>query len=498
MTGQPDQNPSNAETERSYSAAELRMARRKARRLGLNPSNGRQAIEMLQERGIQLDEKEPSLTDGMTNDNSNPKQMEKKRQEASKAAGTALMKDNTEKNLPASKVIGGQQLAVISKEERQLEIAKLEKKIKKRRETRMRRLIRRFSLFVILPTIVMAIYYYKIATPLFVANTVMTIEQASSTATGGLGDLMKNSPFVGGGELVAVQDYLESRDAFTRLQTDYPFIELFQGEEIDRFLRIDEDASPETKYDLYRRQVKISYDNTDHVLRMEVRTPSSSSATDVSEHLLGYAEERVDEKTQRVRDTAVADANDFLEEKAQDLANAEEEIARISEANETLGAATEQQELQALIAQYRAQLTENQLALNQLLANPSPNQIRVRGLERQIRSLEDTIESLTQQGLEKDESGQSVTRLAQQMRIAETRLALATSEYEQAAANLQQAEAQARSQRQFITPTLPPTATYEPIYPKKFMSTISAFMVFFALYILISITIEVIREQVSA
>lgn len=499
MTGQPnkentdnnDDDVDNDDDKVTYTASQLRMARRKARRLGLSPTNGKQAIRMLKTRGIAIDDKEPNLTDSAEPEKPAAAQAE---------TANALMQDKTAGNLPAAQVLGmgGNQLAVVTKEQRQLEIAKLEKKIKKRRETRMRRLIRRFSLFVLLPTLAMGIYYFVIATPLFVADTVMTMENASSAATGGLGDLMKNSPFSAGGEFTAVQDYLQSRAAFDRLQGDYPFVELFQGDEIDRFLRIDPDASKETQYGLYRSQVKISFDNTDHVLRMEVRTPDPTSAEEISDHLLSYAEERVDDKTQRVRDTAVADARDFLEQKAQDLAEAEEEIARISEVNDTLGAATEQQELQALIAQYRGQLTEYQVALQQLEQNANPNQSRVNGIKRQIEVLENTIDDLTNQGLEVGDSGTSVARLAQQMRIAETRLALATREYEQASINLQQAEAQARSQRQFITPILPPTATYEAVYPKKYMSTLSAFMVFFALYIIISITIEVIREQVSA
>lgn len=522
MTGQPkkpDQNNADApeqdaafsesstedaapSAEATYSAAQLRMARRKARRLGLNPSNGKQAIRMLKDRGVAIDDNEPSLTDsanasaaaGATDAGAQPSAQP----QPLAREGASIMRQQKADNLPAAQVLGQTAPAVISKEERQLEIAKLEKKIKQRRESRMRKLIRRFSLFVILPTIIMVVYYYFIATPLYGANTQMNIQKASNAATQGMQSLFAGTALASQRDSISVQDYLNSRSAFTRLENDYPFAQLFMGDNVDPFLRLSDDATPEDAYSLYRKQVKVTYDNTDQMLRMEVRTPTSQSALAVSEFLLSYAEDQVDKETQRVRDAGVNEAEINVSQKADLLEDAQAAVFDIQEQQGTLSPTADKESLVAQIAAIREQQTQQRLVLMQLESNPNPPSARVNAAKSEISRLQNLIDDLTAEGTAVDNEGQSVARLDQEMRIAETKVALAQQEYEAAVLNLQAAQAEARSQRTFITTSLPPTPTYEPIYPKKFLSSISAFMIFFALYILVSITIEVIREQVSA
>jgi len=66
---------------------------------------------------------------------------------------------------------------------------------------------------------------------------------------------------------------------------------------IDEIQRLPEDATNEDVFDVYKKRVKISYDPTEGILRMEVVAADPQTSQKFSEALIGYAEEQVDQLT---------------------------------------------------------------------------------------------------------------------------------------------------------------------------------------------------------
>ena len=59
------------------------------------------------------------------------------------------------------------------------------------------------------------------------------------------------------------------------------------------------------------------------------------------------------------------------------------------------------------------------------------------------------------------------------------------------------AQTEANRQVRYLSLGVAPVAPSEPTYPRKFESTLLAFVVFLGIYILVSLTISILREQIS-
>ena len=63
---------------------------------------------------------------------------------------------------------------------------------------------------------------------------------------------------------------------------------------------------------------------------------------------------------------------------------------------------------------------------------------------------------------------------------------------------MESARLEANKQVRYLSMSLPPVAADTPTYPKAFQNTIVAFLIFAALYLMLSLTASILREQVSS
>ena len=95
-----------------------------------------------------------------------------------------------------------------------------------------------------------------------------------------------------GQDSVTVQGYLQSQDVMMMLDKDSGFKQHFQNPAIDPIQRLAPDANNSATYALFKKVVKISYDPTEGIIKMEVSATTPAKAVEFSEALLKYAEER--------------------------------------------------------------------------------------------------------------------------------------------------------------------------------------------------------------
>lgn len=300
------------------------------------------------------------------------------------------------------------------------EILKMQQDLARRRRRRSMLMMARLFFFVILPTFLAGFYYYRVATPLYATNTEFVIQQAmpqqsSGTSLGGLA----NTPMANMQDSITVQGYLQSRDAMLRLEEDIGFREFFSAAEIDPIQRLDPDASNEAAYKIYQRNVRVSYDPTEGIIRMEVIAPDPDVSVRFSEALIGYAEEQVDQLTQRLREDAMKGARESYAEAEAALLEARQRAVTLQETFKVLSSEVEVSLITSQIGQLEGQLTADRLSLAQMEANETPNLARMEPLKRRIATLEGEIALLRAKLVEEDSSGQSLARVQSQLAVAE-------------------------------------------------------------------------------
>ena len=467
---------------------QLRMARRMAQKHGLAPISDFDAVRQLRLKGI-----DPFQSSNMlelvvpTKDGEDDAEMGTVLPGMGKIQLPLTIK-------PASSQVP--QTEVYTADRRAMEITGIQRDIASRRRKRLALLLARLSAFVFLPTILAGWYYYAIATPMYSTKSEFLIQSADGGGGGGPLSGLIPSQLANSQESIAVQSYLTSKDAMIRLDEALGYKRHFAQPEIDAIQRLDADTTNEAAHKVYKKNIKIGYDPTEGVVRMEVIAADPIVATDFSKALISYAEERVDELSQNIRNDAMEDARRNLERAKVERREAQENLIRLQE----VYSADPTEQLAALrtqITSYDQQLLEKKLALQALLDNPRPNQAKVDGARGDVRRLQDVLTGLNARMIEADSSGLSLVQQTTEIELARADLATADAFLQSALQGEKQAALEAGRQVRYLTVPVRPIASDAPSYPRKFENTILAFLIFSGVYLMVSLTSSILREQVS-
>ncbi|GIT90480.1 capsule polysaccharide transporter [Jannaschia pagri] len=465
---------------------QLRMARRIAQKHGIKVSSDKEAVEALRAKGIDPFERANML------------QLVPAQTAPAQVPGPAAAASQVPA-MPQAPVPAAPTPIVLDGDRRDSEIVNIQRDIARRRRRRLALLSIRLAFFVGLPTVIAGIYYYTIATPMYATKSEFVIQQADSAAggAGGLGGLFSGTGLATQTDSVSVQGYLLSRDAFRRLDADQGFTAHFADPSIDALQRLDADSSQADGYALYQRMVEIGYDPTEGVIKMEVVAADPQVSLQFSEALIDYAEEQVDQLTARLRSDQMAGA---MESFAAAEARMLEAQARVVDLQEQLGVVSADAELSSRYSQINLVETElraERLRLDQLLANARPNATRVDVAERNIARLNAELEDLRAGLTDGATADASLARVSAELGVAQMDLNTRQLLLQQAAQQQETARIEANRQVRYLSTPVAPVAVDEPTYPRAFENTILAFLIFSGIYLMISLTAAILREQVS-
>lgn len=380
------------------------------------------------------------------------------------------------------------------------EILQIQRDIARRRRRKLALLVTRLSFFVLLPTFLVGWYFYKIATPMYATNSEIVIQQAQPQGGGptGLATLFQGTSMATQQDSIAVQSYLASREAMLRLDADYGLKEHFSDPAIDSIQRLEENATNEAAFGLYSNHVKISYDPTEGLIRMEVIAADPVKSYEFSQALIGYAEEQVDQLTGRLREDQMRGALQSYQEAEQRRADA---LATWLAIQEDVRQIDPQSESAARMSQINSLESERQrleLVLQSRLNVNRPSEVQVQSLRDQIANIDNLIADLRDQLV--GGTGEEVSLAARntELRTAEENYAFQTAMVQQALTQMETARIEANRQVRYLSQSVRPVIPDQASYPRAFENTVLAFLIFSGIYLMISITASILREQVSS
>jgi capsular polysaccharide transport system permease protein len=474
---------------------QLRMARRLAQKHGLNPSSDFDAVRQL--RGMGIDpfdrsnmlelvkgrDKQPQSAPDASTGGAQPKPKEQGDEQRIKLPQTV----DVEKKLPGAPAPAtGPGLH---------EIERIQRDIVRRRRKKLMFLCARLGVFVLLPTFLAFFYFAFIATPSYATKSEFIVQQAEAAST--QPGLLGGTAMATSQDSILVQDFLTSREALQKLDTDHGYREHFSDPSIDSVQRIPEDASNEAVYKHFQDHVKIGYDPTEGVIRMEVSALTPEMSRVFSEALIGYAEERVDRVTERKREDQMRGARETFSEAEAKMVEAQQKVLDLQVQLGILDPASETAGIMTQVNAFETQLAEKRLQLSQLLDNERPNAARVAGVEGDIERLQSLVAQLRSQLTEDNDQG-SLASVSARLSMAEVDLETRTIMMQESLQQLEMARVEANRQVRYLSLGVSPVPPDVPTYPKVFENTLIAFLIFGALYLLVSVTVGILREQVSS
>ena len=377
------------------------------------------------------------------------------------------------------------------------EVMKIQRDIARRRRRRTVLLAARLFVFILLPTFLAGVYFYTIATPIFAAKSEFVIQQAEP-ASAGLGGLLSKTPMATAQDSITVQGYLQSQDAMQRLEADNGFRAHFSDPKIDPIQRLPADATETATYKLYKKNIRISYDPTEGVIKMEVNAADPQTAVDFSNALIGYAEEQVDQMTQRVREDQMKGARESYEEAEKKYQDANIRMVQLQEKFKVLSSEVEISLITSQIGQLETQLTQDKLSLAQMESNATPNKARMEPLLRRIATLEAEIDTLRRKLTEDDQDGLSLAQVQSDLLVAQADAQTRQLLLAQSLQAMETARVEANRQTRYLSVGVRPIPPDEAAYPRAFENTAVVMLIFAGIYLMISMTVAILREQVSA
>lgn len=475
---------------------QLRMARRVAQKHGLAPTSDFDAVRLLRAEGIDPFQRATMLDLVMSRGGDSDDDEETPHRSAAQA-GTPIGRVQLPQTMPANNAYLPATEASPA-QRRANDIIEIQRDIARRRRRKLALLLTRLTAFVFLPTLLAGWYYFVHATPMYATKSEFLILQADAQGGGGgIGGLLSGTQFATNQDSIAVQSYMQSRDAMMRLNEDMGFKAHFKQEWIDPIQRLDPNATDEAAYKIYKKNVKIGYDPTEGVIRMEVIAADPQVSAAFSSHLIDYAEERVDELSRRKREDQMRDARASLEQAKAERREAQERLVALQEGS-ILDPEGEIGNIRSLINAVELQLQEKELALNSQLNNARPNAARVDALRSEVQLLRDDLDKQNRRLTEATEGQNSLAAVTAQIQMAQADMATADLFLQSALQNEKQTELEANRQVRYLTTSVRPVAPDEATYPRAFENTILAFLIFSGIYLMISLTASILREQVSS
>ncbi|MGR3501628.1 capsule biosynthesis protein [Pseudaestuariivita sp.] len=463
---------------------QLRMARRMAQKHGLAATSDFDAVRLLRQNGIDPFQKSNMLELVVPGAEKTPQKQ---------TLGQIQLPQTTQAGQPQLPSTERVEPAV----QRAREISDIQRDIAKRRRRKMAQLFTRLAFFVGLPTLIAGYYFYAIATPMYATKSEFLILKAESGG-GAMGGLFSGTQFATNQDAIAVQSYLTSKDAMLRLDEDSGYKAHFTQDWIDPIQRLSENPSNEEAHKVFMRNVKIGYDPTEGVIKMEVTAAEPEVAADFSRKLISYAEDRVDTLSLRKRENQVEDAQNALDEAAVNRRAAQEDLVRLQQENQIVDPQGRIASLRTQIGNIETQLLEKELQLAALLDNARPNRSKVEATQAEVRRFENTLAELNASMTEAATGETSLAELNARIQMAQADLATRDLMLQSALETMEQTRRDALSQARYLTTSVVPVASEDPSYPRKFENTVLAFLIFSGIYLMISLTASILREQVSS
>jgi capsular polysaccharide transport system permease protein len=478
---------------------QLRMARRVAHKHGLPATSDFDAVRMLRAKGIDPFQRSNTLElvvpqgAGEQHEGGAPDAMDQLPAQAG-GAGSGRVQ------LPQTMPIQKQTLPstdVNPAERRMREIAQIQRDIGTRRRRKLALLLVRLAFFIALPTLLAGYYFYKIATPMYATeSSFLIIQNEGSGGAGPLGGLLPTQ-FATSTDAIAVQGYLQSKDAMLRLDADLGFKSHFKEADVDPIQRLSENATNEEAYKLYKKNMKIGYDPTEGMIRMEVVAADPQLSAQFSRRLIVYAQERVNNLSQQKRDDTMKDAI-AAHDKAQTTRRDSQAALIKLQVENGIDPEAVIASLRGTITSYETLMIEKELELAALQDNSRPNRAKVEGVQGDIRRLNQQLVKLNDRMSKSDDGKMSLAQQAVALQLAQADLANADLNLQVANGVLEQARTEAGRQVRYLTIAVDPVASEEASYPRSFENTILAFLIFGGIYLMISLTASILREQVTA
>ena len=358
-----------------------------------------------------------------------------------------------------------------------------------------------FWALVGLPTLVAAVYYFGIASSLYMSEAQFVVRSPDKpkTSMSGVASMMGGGGVMGGdNDALMVQTFIMSRDAVGQLDRHDDLRAILDRPEADFVSRFPSMFSHRTDfealYKAYSRFVSVDYNDEAGVSTLKVKAYRPEDAQKIAQALLAASERLINQLNERARQDAVSSFQHEVEQTQQRIAAIQAQLTTYRIRQQMLDPKTAAEGPLKLLGELNTDRADAEAALASALRN-SPHSPQVPVLRVRIASLTRLIAE--ERGKITGDSGSVAAAQAGYERL-DTDQKLAEKQLASAYKSLEQARVDAQRQQLYLETIAQPNLPDYPLYPKRMVSFSMVLATCLLAYSIAWLLIASVREHAAA
>lgn len=352
-----------------------------------------------------------------------------------------------------------------------------------------------FIICVVIPTIVLSIYYGLIASDVYVSESRFVIRSTDQRSVSGIGMVLQSIGFnASSDDSYLVRDYLTSRDAVRNLKNDLNVQKRYSNDMIDVLSRFGTfgDTTFENFYEYFNKKVKIVYDSASSISTLKIEAYTAEDAQQINEALLRMSEDVINKINSNAKTDILSASQKEVNDAQQASILTATELAKYRVENEVFNPEGQSMIVLQEISKLQDALIQAETQLVQARAL-TPENPQIPAMESRIKSLKDSIAEKSQSvtGAENASlSNRSVEYQNLQLKkeLADKQLAAAMATYEQAKNDFNKKQLYLE---RIAKPSLPDAA----IKPERLKNILSGFVFGLLLWGVLRLFVAGVKEH---
>lgn len=331
-----------------------------------------------------------------------------------------------------------------------------------------------FILFVILPSILAAVYYAFAASSQYVSEARMVVRTIGVSEQFDTSEKRDGRSIIGGDSLTQdsyiVANYLQSPQLVRILNNRIKLHDLFSKANIDWFSRLPAEAKFEDLHKYWLQQVDTYVDGPSGIIILTIRAFSPDDAATISRAAMQAANEMIDTISEKAKNDLIKRGENDMDLALDQYRKALDDLREYQNKTGILDPLASAKMSNAVIAKLTEQKLTLTVNLNSMTAAGADNSARVRDLKRTIEAIDDQIKlrqdrvagaTLPSDGVQLSSSLTEFSRL-------ETQRIVTQALYESTVRNLDTAKSTALKRTTFISVFSDADIPEESRYPQRF------------------------------
>ena len=356
-----------------------------------------------------------------------------------------------------------------------------------------------YVFFVLLPFVLITFYFLFIASDRYVSGAGFAVRNMSSqSGTDLLGSV---TGLVSGGSSTSdsyiVVKFLESRDLLQSLIDETNFLQIYGSHTIDSISRIPEDLTIEERLKSWKRYITASFDPSSGIIRFEVQAFHPEESYLMATKMLEQIKVLTNELSEQARKDSMYYAEKELAFAEGRLLEARTNLKLFRKNTNSVDLSASAMAQIELLANLEKKLIEIKARIEVLKESLNEDAPSIKALERKAEALEFQI-SEKSGGLKITGQSNELSSLLANQEELQTEKTFAETAYASAMASLESARMEASRNQRYLAIYAYPSLPEYPIYPKRLIYSLFAFIGLNLLWALIMVIILSIQDHLMA